>query len=217
MERYCRRPVQHIDEYATARVQGSSGIAVEMDGFQFRVGGDVFNVEARLDSFIPSPTFKDWMVRFQQRPSNILIRPNLATSVWQCLGALVAMREADIFDQTGAGVSAGNFLRILTELEDEHEPDAASFRWAVVINDDLGIGLRLQTLPAAPADLAGSLNGPLRQASYEEVSARIFYFFTFFAKSCVVSIQKLASYMCLNWEIVTSFSVLIERSDVKTF
>jgi hypothetical protein len=110
MERYCRRPVQHIDEYATARVQGSSGIAVElhatvrtngrvMDGFQFRMGGDVFNVEARLDSFIPSPTFKDWMVRFQQRPSNILIRPNLATSVWQCLGALVAMREADIFDQ----------------------------------------------------------------------------------------------------------------------
>jgi hypothetical protein len=166
MERYCRRPVQHIDEYAIARVQGSSGIAVElhatvrtngrvMDGFQFRVGGDVFNVEARLDSFIPSPTFKDWMVRFQQRPSNILIRPNLATSVWQCLGALVAMREADIFDQSGAGVSAGNFLRILTELEDEHEPDAASFRWAVVINDDLGIGLRLQTMPAASTVLCG--------------------------------------------------------------
>ncbi len=66
MERYCRRPFQHVDEYATARVQGSSAIAVElhatvrpngrvMDGFQFRVGGDVFNVEARLDAFIPSP------------------------------------------------------------------------------------------------------------------------------------------------------------------
>jgi len=140
-------------------VQGSSGIAVElhatvrtngrvMDGFPFRV-------EARLDSFIPSPTFKDWMVRFQQRPSNILIWLNLATSVWQCLGALVAMREADIFDQSGAGVSAGNFLRILTELEDEHEPDAASFRWAVIINDDLGIGLRLQTMPAASTVLCG--------------------------------------------------------------
>ncbi len=106
-----------------------------------------------MDSFIPSPTFKDWVVRFQQRPSNILIRPNLATSVWQCLGALVAMREADIFDQLGAGVSAGNFLRILMELEDE--PDAASFRWAVVIDDDVGIGFRLQTLPAAATVLCG--------------------------------------------------------------
>ncbi len=155
---------RHVNEYATTRVQGSSAIAVElhatvrssgrvMDGFQFCVGGDVFNVEARLDSFIPSPTFKDWVVRFQQRPSNILIRPNLATSVLQRLGALVAMREADIFDQSGAGVSVGNFLRILTELEDE--PDAASFRWAVVINDDLGIGLRLQTLPAAATVLCG--------------------------------------------------------------
>jgi hypothetical protein len=63
------------------------------------------------------------------------------------------MREADIFDQSGAGVSAGNFLRILTELEDE--PDAASFRWAVVIDDDVGIGLRLQTLPAAATVLCG--------------------------------------------------------------
>jgi hypothetical protein len=164
MERFCRRPFQHIDEYATARVQGSSAIAVElhatvrtngrvMDGFQFRVGGDVFNIDAKLDTFIPNPIFKDWYVRFQQRPANILIRPNMATSVWQCLGALVAMREADVFDQTGAGVSAGQFLRILEEIEDE--PDAAAFRWAIVINDDLGIGLRLQTLPAPATVLCG--------------------------------------------------------------
>jgi hypothetical protein len=77
MERFCRRQFQHIDEYATARVQGSSTIAVElhatvrtngrvMDGFQFRVGGDVFNIDAKLDTFIPNPIFKDWYVRFQQ-------------------------------------------------------------------------------------------------------------------------------------------------------
>jgi hypothetical protein len=164
MERFCRRPFLPITEYATARVQGSSAIAVElhatvrtngrvMDGFQFRVGGDVFNVEAKLSSFIPNPVFKDWLVRFQQRPANILIRPNMATSVWQCLGALVAMREADIIDQTGAGVSAGRFLGILGEMEDE--PDAAAFRWAVVINDDMNIGLRLQTLPAPATVLCG--------------------------------------------------------------
>ena len=75
MERFCRRPFRPIDEYATARVQGYSNIAVElhatvrptgraMDAFQFRVGGDVFNVEARLDSFIPLPEFKGWVIRF---------------------------------------------------------------------------------------------------------------------------------------------------------
>jgi hypothetical protein len=71
MEKFCRRSFRLIDEYATARVQGSSNIAVElhatvlpngqaMDAFQFRVGGDNFAVEARLDSFIPLPEFKPW-------------------------------------------------------------------------------------------------------------------------------------------------------------
>ena len=92
MERYCRRPFRPIDEYAIGRVQGSSAIAVELhatfrpngraiDAFQLSVGGNIFAVEARMDSFIPLPGFKDWMVRFQQRPANILIRPNMATSV----------------------------------------------------------------------------------------------------------------------------------------
>jgi hypothetical protein len=103
MERFCRRPFRHIDEYATARVQGSSSLAIELhatmrpngraiDAFQQRVGGDLFEVEAKLDDFIPLARFKNWVVRFQQRPANI--RPNMATSIWQCLAALVMMREA---------------------------------------------------------------------------------------------------------------------------
>ncbi len=71
MERFCRRLFRPIDEYATARVQGYSNITVvlhasvrqngrAMDAFQFRVGGDNFDVEARLDSFIPLPEFKPW-------------------------------------------------------------------------------------------------------------------------------------------------------------
>jgi hypothetical protein len=164
MERFCRRPFKSIDEYATARVQGYSNIAVglhatvwqnrrTMDAFQFRVGGDIFNVEASLDSFIPLPEFKGWMVRFQQRPANILIRPNMATSVWQCLAALVMMREADIFDASWSDIAAGEFVRFLNDLE--KEPDAASFRWAVVTTDTIGIGLQLQTLPSSASVLCG--------------------------------------------------------------
>jgi hypothetical protein len=73
MERFCRRPFFNpIDEYATARVQGYSNIAVElhatllpngqaMGASQFRVGGDNFAVKARMDSFIPLPEFKPWI------------------------------------------------------------------------------------------------------------------------------------------------------------
>lgn len=151
-------------EYATARVQGNTELTVELhatirdngralDAFQFRLGGDIFNVESRLDSFIPLPGFKDWTIRFQQRPANILLRPNMVTSVWQCLPALIAMREADVFDATGAGIGAAEFVRTLNDLEED--PDTASFRWALVINDALGLSVQLQTLPAASTVLCG--------------------------------------------------------------
>ena len=76
-------------------------------------------MEAKLDDFIPRARFKNWVVKFQQRPANILIRPNMATSIWQCLAALVMMvmmREAYVFDREGAGIAAGEFVRILIEL-----------------------------------------------------------------------------------------------------
>jgi hypothetical protein len=120
-----------------------------MGGFQFGVGGDIFYVEALLDSFIPIPMFKDWYVRFQQRPANILIRtwPRRCGSAWgpwsRC-GRLTSSTRR---------VRACRILRILEEIEDE--PDAAAFRWAIVINNDMGIGLRLQTLPTASTVLCG--------------------------------------------------------------
>jgi hypothetical protein len=164
MERYCRRPVRPLTEFPTARVQGYTALTAELhailrengkilDAFQFRLGGDVFDVEARLDSIIPLGIFKDWMVRFQQRPANILLRTNMTTSVWQCLGAMVAAREAEIFDGTGAGIGAGEFIRNLNNLEDE--PDTGAFRWAVVINDGLTLNLQMQALPAASTVLCG--------------------------------------------------------------
>ncbi len=79
---------------------------------------------------------------FQQRPANILIRPNMATSIWQCLAALVMMREAYVFDGEGAGIAAGEFVRILIELED----DAASFRWVLVIDNAMPISFKITIL-----------------------------------------------------------------------
>ena len=137
-----------VELHAMARPNGRA-----LDGFQFRLGGDVFDVNVALDALIPIQRFRGWMVRFQQRPANILIRLNMATSVWQCLPAMVAMREAEIFNNEGAGIGAGEFVRILNDLEEE--PDTAAFRWAVVINDALGLNLQMQALPAAATVLCG--------------------------------------------------------------
>jgi hypothetical protein len=54
------------------------------------------------------------------------------------------MGEAEVFDDTGAGIGAGEFVQILHDLEDESE--AASFRWMLVINN---ASVQLQSLPVA--------------------------------------------------------------------
>jgi hypothetical protein len=41
------------------------------------------------------------------------------------------MGEAEVYDDAGTGIGAGEFVRILDDLEDESE--AASFRWMLVI------------------------------------------------------------------------------------
>jgi hypothetical protein len=56
---------------------------------------------------------------------------------------MVMMREAYVFDGEGASIAAGEFVRILIELEEDDEPDAASFRWVVVIDDAMHISFRI--------------------------------------------------------------------------
>jgi hypothetical protein len=63
------------------------------------------------------------------------------------LPARIALGEAEVFDDTGAGIGAGEFVRILNDIEDESE--AASFSWMLVINEVLGLRVQLQSLPVA--------------------------------------------------------------------
>ena len=63
------------------------------------------------------------------------------------------MREIDIFDKDGAQIPAGEFLRILEDLDDDG-PSAASYRFAIVIGEDAKPRLQLQSLPASAVLLA---------------------------------------------------------------
>ncbi len=157
MERLCRRPFRPMADYALARASAGAKLTAELhaqarqngrvlDDFVFRIGGsETLKVEADLDKFIPRPEFKGWKVFFETWPHDILLRTNMATSVWQDMPAMVAFRDASVLDKDGAGIPAAEFLRMLANLEDE--PDTASFRWGLTISDSLRMILQLQSLP----------------------------------------------------------------------
>jgi hypothetical protein len=138
LERLCRRPFRPMADYALARASAAAKLTAELhaqarqngrvlDDFVFRIGGsETLKVEADLDKFIPQPEFKGWKVFFETWPHDILLRTNMATSVWQDMPAMVAFRDASVLDKDGAGIPASEFLRMLANLEDE--PDTASFR-----------------------------------------------------------------------------------------
>ncbi len=84
----------------------------------------------------------------------IQLRANIFSSGWIDLAATVGMREMEVFDKDGAGIPPGEFLRILNKL-DEDEPNAASFRFAVVVGEDNKPRLQMQSLPASAVLLSG--------------------------------------------------------------
>jgi hypothetical protein len=70
----------------------------------------------------------------------------MTTSTWTSVTDSVASNDADILDDSGAGVSPAAFARILDELPGTG-PTNASTRWAVVIGADGLLKLQLQGLP----------------------------------------------------------------------
>jgi hypothetical protein len=105
-------------DYALARAASTAKVTAELhaqarqngrvlDDFVFRIGGsETLKVDADLDKFIPLPEFKGWKVMFEMWPHDILLRTNMATSVWKDMPAMVAFRDASVLDREGAGIPA---------------------------------------------------------------------------------------------------------------
>ena len=66
---------------------------------------------------------------------------------------MVAFRDASILDKDGARIPAAEFLRMLSDIEDD--PDTASFRWGLMISYSLRMVLQLQSLPESSTYLCG--------------------------------------------------------------
>ena len=164
MLRLCRGPVRPRTEFLLAQATTPGDRCVDLlaqlrasgrilDACRLVVGGsEVIQVDIDLHRTVPIDRFKQWRIRYQIWPRDVVIRRNQATGDWVDVEALVAGRDAEIVDAGGAFIPPNEFLAILAE---QDPPRSASIRWAVVIADDGGVHLQLQTLPGSPTVLNG--------------------------------------------------------------
>jgi hypothetical protein len=118
-----------------------------LDGFRFAI--DVVSpLEINVDLFQLIPVDDCRNLRFFQQfwPRDVMLRRNMVSSTWTSLTDIVSSNNADVLDDSGAGISPAAFLRILGQLPSSG-PVNASTRWAVVIGADGLLKLQLQALP----------------------------------------------------------------------
>jgi hypothetical protein len=126
-----------------------------LDGFRFALDG-ASPLEAVIDvhSIIPADHYSGWKLTQQLWPRDIVIRRNMATSAWTSVTDIIASRDCDVTDDSGAGVSTGQFMRSIAELPGDG-PTNGSTRWAVVIGEDGFLKLQWQALPLPASVLNG--------------------------------------------------------------
>jgi len=127
----------------TGRVMGDTRLVLG--------GTDILEVNVRIQDAIPSPRLAGWRLKYQVWPRDITLRPNMSSSAWMDLEAMVTGRDAEVTDEQGTGIPPNEFLGVLEGLPD---PKSAATRWAVVCGDDGGIHLQLKALPATAAVLS---------------------------------------------------------------
>jgi hypothetical protein len=153
-----------LEETAAPRVNGDVTMEVLaqlrpsgriLDNFRVALAGSkALDFDADLFSLIPAAVFKGWRVKGQCWARDVAIRADVFLSGWIDLAATITMRELDVFDAEGAGIPAGEFLRIVNDL-DKDGPCAASYRFAVVVGEDNKPRLQIQSLPASAVFLSG--------------------------------------------------------------
>jgi hypothetical protein len=150
--------VSEAAEFDTAAPSSPGAVSVELfaqlrntgrilDGFRFAIDGAApLEVNADLYQLIPVDDCRSLRFFQQSWPRDIALRRNMVSSSWTSLTDVVSSNNADILDDSGAGISPAAFLRILGQLPSSG-PVNASTRWAIVIGADGHLKLQLQALP----------------------------------------------------------------------
>jgi hypothetical protein len=118
-----------------------------LDGFRFAIdGASPLEINVDLFQLIPVDDCRNLPFFQQFWPRDVMLRRNMVSSTWTSLTDTVSSNNADVLDDSGAGISPAAFLRILGQLPSSG-PVNASTGWAVVIGADGLLKLQLQALP----------------------------------------------------------------------
>ena len=133
--------------YATVRENGRI-----VDRVRYALGGgESFEADFKLELLCEDPEFENWSVIMHRKPEEIALRKGLLSGNWADLSAAVSSRDANVYNASGAGVPAGEFLRMVKETDSS----LGSTRWALVLDDSARLAIQLQGLPASAAVLNG--------------------------------------------------------------
>jgi hypothetical protein len=125
-----------------------------LDSFKFVLDRSApLDITVDLACVLPIEAYQGWKLSQQFWPKDISIRRNMVSSAWVSF-ADSARRDCDLTDNTGAGVSAGEFIRSLALLPG-NGPTNASTCWAIVIRGDNLLKLQWQALPLPASVLNG--------------------------------------------------------------
>jgi hypothetical protein len=140
----------HVMELlAQARVSGRI-----VDHWRVAIGGGkILEKDIKLAKICRSTTLSPFKLRFQAWPKDVLIRRNMASSIWYDGQAMIARREFSCFKLDSETACGEDELLQEMAKEEDLSKKSFSFRFAVVAGLDSLMYLQLQGLPAAEATL----------------------------------------------------------------
>jgi hypothetical protein len=94
----------------------------------------------------------DFSAKIQRWPRDIDLRKGLLSGRWEDFKWMVSCRDACILDKEGGGLTANDFLKACSDME---EAEDNAVRWAIVLNDGGCLAIQLQGLPASATMLNG--------------------------------------------------------------
>jgi hypothetical protein len=133
--------------FATVRENGRI-----VDHVRYVLGGDDnFEASFTLGVLCDEEDFAGYIIQLQRKPHDIELRRGLLTGNWSDITNLISSRDASVFDDTGAGIAAAEFL---CRVQDAGAIIGA-VRWGLILDDSAKLAMQLQGLPASAAVLNG--------------------------------------------------------------
>jgi hypothetical protein len=129
-------------------------------------GSEVIEADFSLGLLFEDPVVSEFSAKIQRWPRDIDLRKGLLSGRWEDFKWMVSCRDACILDKEGGGLTASDFLKACSDME---EAEDAAVRWAIVLNEGGRLAIQLQGLPASAAMLKGKPSLKRLVLTYQQI------------------------------------------------